>query len=393
MKKLLKTILTTTALAMVLGAGVAVGAHQKAKVEKVEAAASAHQLIVKFGSQGNWNQANAKLAVYLWKGSGASEINTWTNTVSLNSEVNIYKLDYTFDGTPEKMIISRQNSSAGSTGSWGTSWAQSSNLDFNEGTYLNISEWNITSTSGWKISADVRSNQIPSFGTKTTLSTIGLNDSNNPEVSGSVTLAKDEEFKILSGDNVWSGYYGCPAAIDGCFSGGSKTGRSDSDPNITCLEAGTYDFFFDTETKRLWLSRQDIVDADGYASYFLSHVGCDESGVNLPSGWSDCASTYASLSAGGKDYLYSATGSIEEGADNIARCVYWYDYAVRVHPSLTKFMKNSSNVVRASSGTINTFGQTISKDTTAILATVIIVVASLTAVGGFFLLKKKKEIK
>lgn len=40
MKKLLKTILTTTALAMALGAGVAVGAHQEAKVEKADAKTS-----------------------------------------------------------------------------------------------------------------------------------------------------------------------------------------------------------------------------------------------------------------------------------------------------------------------------------------------------------------
>lgn len=384
----LKTILAIALSATGLGSAVAFGVGALDSVREIipaQAEVTSKSLIVKFGSLGNWTEANAKLAVYLWKGSGSSKVETWTNVVSLDTNKKIYKLDYSFDGTPENLIVTRQNSSA-SSASWDTKWAQSSDLSFNEATYLNLDGWNITSTSGWTLSAQVRSNKVTSFGTKETLSTIGLNGSNNPEVSGAVTLEEDEEFKILSGDNVWSGYYGCPEAIDSCFSGGSKTARSDSNPNIVCEVAGTYDFFFDTETKRVWLTRQDIVDADGFASYFLSNVGCDETGATSPSGWSTCASTYNNLNGAARDVLCSAAA--DKDGDNIARCVYWYDYAVAAHPSLTKFMVDSSSNPRVASSNSTSY---VVNNNNAVLIVAIVAAISLSATGVFFLLRKKRK--
>lgn len=384
--KALKTLIAIALSATGLGSAVAIGvAAGNQRVEPAEAAATQHSLIVKFGSLGNWSQANAKLAVYLWKGSGSSKVETWTTLASLDSSTKLYKLDYSFDGTPTNLIVSRQNSSA-SSASWNTSWAQSADLSFNEATYLNLNGWDINSTSGWTLSAQVRSNTVPSFGTKTTLSSITINSSNNPEVYGAVTLEENEEFKILAGDGVWSGYYGCPDEIDGCFEGGSKSKREDSNPNIKCKVAGTYDFYFDTETKRVWLSRQDIVDADGFASYFLTNVGCDATGATAPSGWSTCASTYNNLNGAAKDYICGVSGKVD--GNNVERCVYWYDYALRAHPTLTKFMVDSHGDPRVPSSNTTI---TLESNNNMILIIGIVGMVTVSSIGAYFILRKKRK--
>lgn len=388
--------------AIAAAGAVAVGAGTKApKVEAAEAAATSSRLLVKFGSKGSWSDANAKLAVYLWKGSGSSKVETWTNLASLSDSSNLYVLDYTFDGTPENMIISRQNSSATSA-SWSTSWNQSADLTFNEATYINLNGWDITGTSGWKLSADVRSSVISSFGTKTTLSASSLElvsrdhgsdiGTIDPQVSGYVTLAENEEFKMLAGDGTWSAYYGTPSALAGYFSGGSKTGVDPSDPNIVCNLAGTYEFFFNTETKRVWITRQDVVDADGWATYFNSNVGCDPDGVSLPSGWSNCATAYGNLSDDAKDYIYGSTA--DEGGDNLARALATYDYAVAHHSTLTKFIKNSSNVVRTSIN-LDRFEANIffgNDDNGLMISIVVISIVSVSALAGLLFIRKRKHI-
>ena len=384
----LKTILGLVLATTGMGGAIAVGAvslnTQTNNIEMAEAATSG-SLIVKFASNHNWFQSNAKICAYLTNDSSSY----WTSLQTTSSSKLLYKFDYSIGFTPTKLIWVRMNPSE-TSGSWdsGKKWNQTGDLPWKEATYIN-NGWDNPSYSQWTLSAQVRSSLVPSFGTKTTLSTIGLNGDNNPEVSGSVTLEKDEEFKMLAGDGVWSGYYGCPDALNNAFDGGSKTARSDQNPNIVCKIAGTYDFYFDTETKRVWLSRQDIVDADGYASYFLANVGCDATGATSPSGWSTVASAYSGLSNDAKDFLYAATGSIEEGADNIARCVYWYDYAVRVHSELTKFMVNRSGTPRASSNTI-VFANN-SNNSAIILIVVIASSIAIISTGAFFLLRKKKH--
>ncbi len=386
MKK--KFLITSAAISLsaLLGVGAAVGIMNAKEPVKAEAATSG-SLIAKLGNVGKWSENSAKLCAYLTDDSS----DYWTSLQTIDSGTSIYKLDYSIDFTPTKLIFVRMNPAA-TSGNWSQKWNQTGDLGWNEATYLQ-DQWDPSASqcSQWTVSAQVRSSTVESFGTKTTLSTIGINDAGNPEVSGSVTLVEDEEFKILAGDGVWSGFYGCPDAIDSCFSGGSKTERSDSNPNIVCEVAGTYDFFFDTELKKVWLTRQDIVDADGYARYFLENVGCDPTGVELPSGWSTCATQYASLNAAAKDYLYAASADAE--GDYIGQALYQYDWAVAHHSTLEKFVKDSDGHVRA----IHTFiadghySLFTADSTTTIALITIVAVTSITAIGAIVFLRVRKH--
>lgn len=386
----LKKLIATLSIAGVLSIGAtAMLSNTLSKSYEASADTITGSLIVKLGNIGKWSQSSAKLCAYMTDDSSSS----WTSLQVMSSDTILYKFDYSLSFTPTKLIWVRMNPSE-TQGSWdsGKKWNQTGDLGWREATYLQ-DQWDPTTSqcNQWTLSAEVRSNQIPSFGTKTTLSKIGINSDGNPEVSGSVSLVLNEEFKMLAGDGVWSGYYGRPDALKNCFSGGSMTERSDSNPNIKCLVAGTYDFFFDTETKRVWLTRQDIVDADGWATYFNGHVGCDASGQSLPSGWTTVSSAYSSLSSAAKDYVYG--GTADTGGDNLGRALATYDYAVAHHSELTKFITDGSGshrrgaaapknpiVIAAESGSVNT-----------IAIVVIVSVISVSAIGGYFFLKRRKE--
>lgn len=381
LKKLISGLLLSTALAA--GVGVFAGS-QYSDPKNVEAAGASGSLIVKFASGHNWFQSGAKVCAYITDNTNSY----WTSLQTTSSTQLLYKFDYSVSFTPTKLIWVRMNPSE-TKGSWdtGKKWNQTGDLGWEEATFIN-NGWDNPTCSQWKVSADVRSNAVPSFGTKTTLSTIGINADGNPEVSGSVTLAENEEFKMLAGDGTWSGYYGRPAALSSAVTGGSQTEVSDKNPNIKCLIAGTYDFFFDTETKRLWISRQDIVDADGWASNFLTNVGCDASGKNLPSGWNTCKNSFNGLNDAAKDYIYAGTADV--GGDNLGRALATYDHAVNAHPSLERFIKNSGGTPRSAAIDINPIAQVVSHSGSTI-AIIVISSVSIAAIGGYFLFKKKKN--
>lgn len=379
-------------LVSILGIGAAVGVanihNQVNEAKEAKADGTSGSLICKLGNIAKWSEGNAKLCAYLTDDSSTY----WTSLQTLSSSTSLYKFDYTISFTPTKLIWVRMNPAA-TSGNWNQKWNQTGDLSWNEATYLQ-NQWDPTTSqcSQWTVSAQVRSNQVTDFGTKQTLSTIGINGYGNPEVSGSVSLIENEEFKILAGDGVWSGYYGTPSALSTAISGGSTTERSDDNPNIVCEIAGTYDFYFDTETKKLWISRQDIVDADGWATTFNNNVGCDPTGVDLPTGWSTVSSAYSSLSNDAKDYIYAGTADVD--GDNLARALATYDYAVSHHASLEKFIKNSSNAVRTSSSNyrVTVFEINNTNGAAPIIVSVIAVLA-LTAVGGYYFLSKNKKKK
>lgn len=380
---------------MLFGLGVAAGVGASRSVEapaRVRATESiSSRLVAKLGNVGKWSESSAKLCAYL-----TDETNHfWTGLQNIEAEKQLYVFDYTVDFTPTILIWVRMNP-AESEGSFeeGKKWNQTGNLAVKEATYLD-DEWNPTpeQCSQWTLTADVRSSEVESFGTKVKLdaSTTELVEG-GPQVSGVVELKKDEEFKILAGDGTWTAYYDCPASLAGCFEGGSKEHVDPGDPNIVCKEAGTYRFYFNTETKKIWISNDDIVDADGYAGYFLSNVGCDATGVDLPTGWSACATQYATLSDGAKDYLCAAEGNIGEGATQISKCVYWYDYAVACHPSLEKFMVDSKDAPRAINSPISmphTYSEFKASEMTVII--VATTVTSLAVLSLVLLISKKRR--
>ena len=377
--------------AIAAAGAVAVGVGTKApKVEAAEAATTTSRLVAKLGNIGKWSQDSAKLCAYLTDDSSTY----WTSLQTMSSNKTLYVFDYTINFAPTKLIWVRMNPAA-TSGNWSQKWNQTGDLSVNDATYLQ-DQWDPTTyqCSQWAITGNVYTSKN-SFSTpkySMNVSTVELNDQNNPQVSGYVTLEENEEFKVVNvSDDVWSGYYGCPSALDSAFTGGSKE-KCEGSSNIKCLIPGTYEFYFDTETKRTWITRQDIVDADGWAIYFNANVGCDPDGVSLPSGWSNCATQYGNLSNDAKDYIYGSKA--DEDGDNLARALATYDYAVAHHSTLTKFIKNSSDVVRTSINLdrfeMNTlFGN---DDNGLVVSIVLISILSVSALASFYIIRKRKHI-
>ena len=390
-----KLIIALSSFAMAAAGLLAVGGLKAKKVEAVGAVDTSGSLICKLAENHNWKQSSAKLCACL-----TDDAHTvWTSLQTIG-DTTLFKFDYTVSFTPTKLIWVRMNGSE-SAGSWddGKKWNQTADLSFREATFIE-NGWDYPSTSQWTVSAEVRSSAVAEFGTKTTLSTIGINGSGNPEVSGSVTLAKDEEFKILSGDGVWTGFYGCPDAIDGCFSGGSKTSHNNENPegNIVCDVAGTYDFFFDTELKKVWLTRNDIVAADGWARTFL-----DADCTATKSGWETSKTNFESLSAEAQnvlkteahvDYKTSLEGYIE-------RAVQRYDYVLELYgvydastnPTGYKdFMGRvaAGKVVPGSRGSNVLFNTQVNNNHNTIIIISVVSLVSVSALGVLLVIKKRR---
>lgn len=384
LKAILGISLAATGFAGSVAFGVATFPNNQ-KVEIAEAVTSG-KLLAKLDNAGKWSDSNAKLCAYLTDDSS----DYWTGLQTISSSQKFYIFDYSISFTPTKLIWVRMNPAA-TSGNWSQKWNQTGDLGWNEATYV-PDQWDPSSgaCSQWTITADVKTSLDGFTNPKTHLymSTIEMvgDNQDQPQVSGSVTLQLNEEFKVIAGDGTWSGYYGCPEALDSAFTGGSKTGNNPSLSNIVCKTPGTYGFFFNTETKRIWISRDDIVDADGYAAYFLENVGCDVTGATEPSGWSDVAARYATLSGDAKNVLYAAEADVS--GDNIARCVYWYDYAVKAHSGLTKFMVNSSGTPRAS-------GHSLPIESSNYNNVIMIALISTSliglSVGTYFLIRKRKH--
>ena len=378
-----KRILLTTAFVVALGVGIAVGAHHEQKALKVEAATTTSRLIAKLGNIGKWSENNAKLCAYL-----TDDTHTyWTSLQTLSSDKAMYAFEYAVTFTPTKLIWVRMDPAA-TAGNWGQKWNQTGDLALADATYLQ-DEWNPSAAqcNQWTVRGDVyTSSSWATPKVSFNVSTVEIVNGNEPQVSGKVTLALNEEFKVANAaDGVWSGFYDCPSALDSAFSGGSKE-QLDGSGNIKCLIPGTYDFYFNTETKKIWISRQDIVDADGWASYFLDNVGCDSTGVNLPTGWNLCKTAYNNLSNDAKDYVYA--GKADKDGDNLGRALARYEVAVKNHSSLEKFIKNSGGTVRPVSANYGSANIESESNDSMIL---IIVIASISAISLATLLVIKKR--
>lgn len=217
----------------------------------------------------------------------------------------------------------------------------------------------------------------------TYLTNVKLNGSNNAEYySTSVTLTAGTNFKIQVGpynDGDYYGNYTTHDSIKSNFSGGGSS-------NIHTNVAGTYAFYFDSYAGSLYITKVEIAEADEWAQYFLGHVGCDASGVNLPTGWDSCATEYAKLSNAAKDLVYGATA--KESGTFVEQAVARYDVAVKNHSSLTRFIVNSSSTPRSAAINVNPLSEAI-ENSGGMIAIIAITSVSIAAISGYFLFKKK----
>ena len=147
----------------------------------------------------------------------------------------------------------------------------------------------------------------------------------------------------------------------------------------------------------IWIQEAEpYLVAYAYAGYFLTNVGCDSNGVNVPSGWSTVATRYASLSDDVKNYLYSfdveAARAIDAG-DDIVLMFDRYNWAVSNNPNnLSHFITNAAGTARLVSSTKLSFSIMDNNNSTNIIPLIVIIsLVSVTAIGGFFFIRKRRE--
>lgn len=379
-------------LSGLLALGAAVGLSSGKESAEVKAAASSGNVYIKFDATTNWSSYDAKIAIYFWNDNGGGtgvKTEDWSNVYELDSSDSaiFYEIPYSLSFEPANMIISRQSSSSttGSKGTWGNNWTQTNDLSFAKCAYVpdDISSSSISGASSWNQSASINSSSV-SYGVKVNLSTFGINASKHLELSGQATLIENEKFKVVDHNNVWRNAYGTPSQITSNF-----TLEEEGDHNIVCLVPGTYNFYYDVVNESVWITSQDIADADGWAAYFNEHVGCDPDGVALPSGWSDVSARYATLSNGAKDVVYG--GTADPSGDNLGRALATYDYAVAHHSGLTRFIVNSGDTPRAAIYLPSIETILVSNIESSVSIVLIASLIGLTAVGAVVYLKVRKH--
>lgn len=385
-------------LSTFLAFGVASGLSLKNDTSITEAKAESYKgsVFVKIGSTSNWGIDNAKLAVYFWNDNvNGTKKEGWSNLVDIggtNKTNTWYELNYSFDFEPEKMNVTRQKSGATSA-SWNNRWNQSGDLSFATCAYVN-GDWDpntTTSMSSWNQKAIVYSNKTEgNWGEKAYLDSFKINSSSHLELSGKVTLEKDEKFKIKDHDGKYYNSFNGPDAVKSLFSL-----ESTNDKNIVCSEAGTYEFYFDVQDNTLWITNEAIVAADSWAQYFNTNVGCDSSGKKEPTGWDNVKSRYNELitTNESKNFIYNGLASNSASADNLSRALWNYDMAIKNHSNLEKFIKNSAGEFRTPASSINKTINTISTNVgTGIIAIIVVTIIGITTIGAFVFVKTRKHI-
>lgn len=173
-------------------------------------------------------------------------------------------------------------------------------------------------------------------------------------------------------------------AVEDCFSVGEYK-------KVQTDVGGTYSVTFDSTAQVFHIGPSATSEVDTWAQYFLDNVGCDETGATLPSGWSDCATSFASLSAPAKDFFYFSDAN--ENGNVVEQALARYDYARRMHGTLNKFIKNRWNVerVRNAIRDIVIHNDVLASSNTSTAIVIIATATCLITVGGYFIFKKKHQ--
>ena len=347
---------------------------------------------IDLGNSG-WADAAANYAIlFMDKTTYPTEIDQWS-TYLTGTQAGTYQISVPYDigFAPKTMLIARYNSSY-SQSSWNTNkwpgstyaWGQTDDIDF--GTYVIVSELNDSKNAASVYFPVIKGGATGSWTDKAILSNYKVNSDNGhvEYYSTSVTFAKNDTFKSVVPSSAGDKYYAAYSTHISLTSNFTGDGYN----NITVNIAGTYAFYLDSVTRSVYITKVEIAEADEWAQYFLSHVGCDATGRNLPSGWTACATEYAKLSGPAKNIVYGATA--KESGTYVEQAVARYDVAVRNHSSLTKFIVNSSDTPRSAAINVNPIAQAVA-NSGSMIAIIAISSVSIAAIGGYFLFKKKKN--
>lgn len=178
---------------------------------------------------------------------------------------------------------------------------------------------------------------------------------------------------------------------------GSVASASQSGDYVVFSTVGTYSVYYKVSgenANQMWIQSASPSDESYmYAKYFLQNTGCDDQGIELPTGWSTLSTRYSALSGDAKDWIYAINISTLKTTDSVRLMIERYNYACNMHSSLERFIKDSSGHERTVPSLRISVPQVFNavSETTPIMLVVIISVVSLTAVGGYIFLKRRKE--
>ena len=339
-----------------------------------------------------WKSSGSQIGLYMFNNSVSKS--AWGSLVSVSGSSRFVEYSYNLDFTPNQCIVFQFNSGVQTMGDWcwednrgnEAIWKTTNDTEFKHVVWLGDnytgSKW--TNSGAYDLNAVVKGGASASWSVATVdtqLTHAKVNGSDNLEVFGEVSLPANTYFKVVKGGSTWCGSYSAYSSISSNFSGGGES-------NIHNTAAGTYEFYFDYDGQSTYITDPVIAAADEWSQDFLSTVGCDSTGKNAPTGWAANASTYSALSGSVKNYIYAATA--KEDGTYTEQAVARYDAALRSHPSLTKFIVNSSSQARGANINVSPLA-IASNNTNIIIAIVVISLVSVTSIGGFFFIRKRKE--
>ena len=394
----LKNLTIGLALTTLMGVGIFAGltATSNTVAEEVKAEHS-----ITLGNSGTiylqlntneWKSSGSQIGLYMFNNSVSRS--AWGSLVTPSGSSRFVEYSYSLDFTPTQCIAFRFDPGVQTMGDWcwennrGNSaiWSTTNDTDFNHvvwlGNYYPSSKW--TESGAYDLNAVVKGGNSDSWSVATVdtqLTHVKVNGSDNLEVYGDVSLPANTYFKVVKGGSTWCGSYSCHSSIQSNLSGGGSS-------NIHNTAAATYEFYFDYDGETTYITDPDMAAADEWAQYFLAHVGCDSTGENLPSGWSSCASQYASLSGAAKNIVYGASAKVD--GSYVEQAVARYDVAVANHSSLTRFIVNSGNTPRSAAIKTPATIETVETSNIVLIVAIVSFISS-TGIGGYFFFKKRRE--
>ncbi len=341
-----------------------------------------------------WQSSGSKIGLYMFNNSISKS--AWGGLVTPSGSSRFVEYSYTLDFTPAQCIAFRFSPGVEVMGDWcfennrgnDDIWSTTNDTDFNNvvwlGNYYPNSKW--TESGAYDLTAVVKGGATDNWSVATVdtrLTNVKVNGSDNLEVYGSVTLPAGTYFKVVKGSDTWCGAYSAHSTIQSNLSGGGSA-------NIHNTAAATYEFYFDYDGESVYITDPVYAAADEWAQYFLAHVGCDANGVNEPTGWSVCATEYGKLSGDAKDLVYGATPKTD--GSFIEQAVARYDHAVSCHPSLTKFIVNSSSTPRAVVSNLDYRTVSTTDSSNLIIIVSIVSLISASTLVGLIVIKRRRGI-
>ena len=271
---------------------------------------------------GYWDDANANLAVYIYKDTN----NGWSELIPTTAGTHNYIINYNLGFSPvgATMIVMRYAPSI-KTPTWDAGakqWAKVENIAFGE--LLYVFGNNEVSSINYYVGAESDSWSC-SWGF--TLHNV-KRENGEWQVFGDIELVANDEFKMVTiiagGAASYSNSYFAHASLASVFSVPTD--------NIVCAEANTYRMYYPCESK-LYITTLDLAAADEYAEAFLAATAvCDATGETnkiTAQIWGDQKAAFLALrSDTARGYLTNAVANDGVGATYLEQFGARYNYIV-----------------------------------------------------------------